>query len=135
MVARVTVDLTDIVKRTQRKLQTVAHEVTQDIALTAIDRTPVVTGNLKGHWFTSINDVNVSFDGEPDKDGAATIARVSFGISQSGIGDVINVLNGASYAQHVEFGTSRMAPRSFVRSTVNDAPQIAEQTVRRIART
>lgn len=134
MVARVTVDMGDIVKRTKRKLETVSHEITQDLAMTVIDRTPVDTGNLRSHWFVSINDANVSFDNNIE--GApATVGRVSVGINQAGIGDVINVLNGASYAEHVEFGTSRMAPRSFVRSTVNDAPQIAEQTARRIAKT
>lgn len=133
MASNVHLDLTAIVKKTKRKLETVAHEVTMDLAETAITRTPVDTGFLRGSWFVSVNDIG-AFDGSPDKGGQQSVARVSVSIAGTKVGDTIYVLNGANYASYVENGNSRMAPRGFVKSTVNDAPQIAARTAARIAK-
>jgi len=46
--------------------------------------------------------------------------------------ETVFILNGARYARFVEFGTSKMAPRAFVRSTVAKATQIADRTIARI---
>lgn len=135
MTARVTVNMGDAIRKTGRRLETVALEFTQDLAETVVTRTPVDTGFLRGSWFVSLGEDMATFAGEPDKSGALTIGRVSMDIARANVGtDIINILNSAGYADHVENGTSRMAPRAMVRSTVADAPQIFQDTIRRIRR-
>lgn len=136
MVAKAKVNIADVAKRTQRKIETAAHEVAQDLAEEVVDRTPVITGNLQGHWFQGLNgNRDVPGGLSEDKSGSQTVGRISAAINEAEIGDTIGVYNGASYAKFVENGTSKLRPRSFVSSTVNDAPQIAEQTILRIAKT
>jgi len=135
MVAQSKVNIADVARRSQRKVETAAHEVTQDLAEAVIERTPVRTGFLRGSWFVAINDREAISEGTEDKGGSQTVGRMSAQISQSQVGDIIYMLNGASYAKYVENGTRYMRPRNFVKSTVNDAPQIAEETILRIAKT
>lgn len=136
MVATVTLDFDQVARRAKVKLETAFHEVTQDIAEAMVLATPVDTGNLRASWFASINSPGDIPDAiAPDKEGALTVGRVNLEISQSKVGDVLYFLNGANYAYFVEYGTSKMAPRMFVRGTLNSAPQIASRTIQRIART
>lgn len=134
MTARVTVNMGNAIRQTKRRVETVVNEFTQDMAETVVSRTPVDTGFLRGSWFVSIGQRNEAFQGSEDKSGTQTVARMSIDIARARIGAVIYVLNGAAYAEHVEFGTQRMAPRAFVRSTVSDAPRILQDTIRRIRR-
>jgi hypothetical protein len=135
MVQRVTLDFKTIAEKTKRKIETVFHEFTQDMAEEVIVATPWLTGNLRASWFPSINTPGAVPPGvSPDPSGAATIARLSVEIPKAKIGDRIYIMNGASYAKFVEFGTANMAPRAFVRKTLNRAPKIAERTIQRIAK-
>ena len=132
MVQTVSPDFRAIAEKTKRTVETAFHEVTQDVAEALIPATPVRTGFLRGSWFPSINTKDSTFEGTFDKSGAQTIARIALEIQTSKIGDVFYILNGANYAKFVEYGTSRMAPRAFVRGTVNRLPQIVNRTIERI---
>ena len=133
MVARIDVDIKRIAKKTKRKLETAAQEVTMDLAEAAIMRTPVDTGFAVGSWYVGLNNSSEIREGIPDNAGAV-IGRVSLGVSQMEVGDVVYILNNASYIQALENGHSQQAPQGMVAITVNDAPQIAERTIQRIAK-
>ena len=141
MVQQVAVDIEEMARRTQRKVQTVINEFGQDLAEEALRNTPVDTGFLRASWYVSLDSPDGSSP-NPDAEkspGASippvTVARLSLTIHEAKPGQTLYFLNQANYAQHVEYGTSRMAPRGFVRQTINNAPAIAERTIRRIAKT
>ena len=130
------INVRKMMEKTGRKMETVAREVSQDLAEEVVRRTPVDTGFLRGSWFAQVGSAEAAFEPVKDKDGAATIASIALDVASKPfkIGDTISILNQAAYARHVEFGTSRMSPRGMVRSTVADAPQIAARTIQRIKR-
>lgn len=133
MVQQANISIEELAKKANRKIETVFHEVVQDLAFEVIKATPWETGFLRASWFPSINDPGKIPDGvTADPSGSFAISRIAAEVVNAKVGDTIYILNGANYAKFVEFGTSRMAPRAFVRGTVNRAPQIAKRTVERI---
>ena len=133
MVRNVTVDAAAIARKSKRTLQTVFHEVTMDLAFEVVKATPWKTGFLRGSWFTELNNPGTRLASvEEDPSGAYTVARLSAKITEARIGDRIYVMNGAKYAKFLEHGTQHIAPRAFVRGTVNRAGAIAKRTLARI---
>lgn len=124
--------LLDWCERAQKKTLRFATEFIQDLNQHAVENTPFLTGNLRGHWYGGLNDEPEAREGAPDPGGGA-IARMNLAAADLKLGDVYYAVNGASYAGYVEYGTSRMMPRYFVRTTVNLAPVYAEETVARLA--
>lgn len=88
-----------------------------------VRNTPVDTGFLRGSWGAVLNG---RYTPSPD-----AITTVLTGYKP---GDVVGLRNTASYAAFVEFGTSRMAPRAFVRNTLRRAQSIAKQTLQEVAK-
>ena len=130
MVERFTTQLDGLINRTRAILEEAAKESALQIGRTVVQRTPVQTGFLAGSWFVSINNTSASLQGSEDTTGSNSKARISSGLEAYELGDTIYILNTTSYGAFVEFGTVKMAPRSFVRSTVGDAPQIVSAAVR-----
>lgn len=134
MVATVSLNIEGLAKRTKAKIGRLLVEGTQDVVETVVERTPVDTGLLRGSWFVSFDRAAVNTGAAEDPSGGATIARMSLTLSGTEVGRDIYVLNQAHYANYVENGTTRMAPRLFVASTVNDAPQIFAAAAARISK-
>lgn len=109
-----------------------AVEFLQDMNEAVVYATPYVTGNLRGHWYAGIGSEPDAKGGSPDAGGAA-VARMNVALAALQLGDVYFAVNGASYGPFVEFGTSHMEPRAFVRGAVDRAPEIAEAAAARIA--
>ena len=63
------------------------------------------------------------------------VASVSATVSGLKLGDVYYFVNGASYAPFVEYGTTRMRGRAFVRSVIDRADAIAAAAAERVAST
>jgi len=131
MVENFTTQLDGLLNRTRQRLESAVREAASEIGETVIDRTPVDTGFLRGSWFSSTNNPSVSFSGVEDKSGSSSKSRIDSSVETYELGDTIYIMNTTSYGPFVEFGTSKMRPRSFVRSTVGDAPQIVNAVVRR----
>lgn len=123
--------LEGLLNRTRQRMESAVKEIASELGETVVNRTPVDTGFLKGSWFASLNNPNVTFSGVEDKSGTGSISRIDGTIQAYELGDIIYIVNSTSYGKFVEYGTSKMAPRSFVRSTVADAPQVVNATVRR----
>lgn len=121
------------VEKTKGKEKQFALEFIQDMNESVIESTPVKTGFLKGSWWASINDAATG-PGVADQSGATTVARVNLSAAEMQIGDVYYMLNGANYAQFVEYGTARMAPRAFVRGTIDQAQQFASEAADRVSK-
>lgn len=119
-------DIDKFIASSKAKLQAFATEFAQDIGQAVVKATPVKTGFLRHSWYAQIN-------GAPVATGQGDVASISMVAASLKLGDTYYMLNGTSYGPFVEYGTSRMAPRAFVRGTVDRAQIIAEETAQRIA--
>jgi len=123
--------LDGLINRTRQRMESAVKEIASELGETVVSRTPVETGRLKGSWFSTLNNPSVTFSGVEDKAGTGSISRIDSAVQSYELGDVIYIINSTPYGRFVEYGTSKMAPRSFVRSTIADAPQVVNATVRR----
>lgn len=125
-------DMDKWVKRAKVKADTFVKEFTQDMAREVVEATSVRTGFLRGSWYASLNDPFKFDEGRNDPSGSISVAKMSITINGMTTNGVIYVLNGANYAQHVEYGTTRMEPQAFVRGTLSKANFVAAKTAARI---
>lgn len=114
------------------KIDRVVSEILQDLNEEIVRATPVDTGFLRGSWWASIGNPSVS-GGAIDKSGGIAVARMNIVAAGVMPGQTYYAMNGAAYARYVEYGTSKMAPRSFVRQTMAKAVIIAELAIARVA--
>ena len=131
------IDFSDDVKKWAKAaevtLETYLREYGQSLMERTVQNTPVDEGFLRNSWHVSLSPL----DGQgtartADKSGTNAIAEASLVLSTMESGDTVYFVNGAKYARFVEYGTSRMAPRAFVRKTLNQTKQIAQLTAQRI---
>lgn len=120
------------IEKAKGKTAEFVTEFVQDLGEAVVRATPVDTGFLRGSWWASVGSPVVG-GGSIDKSGATAIARMNLTAAGLVAGQTYYLMNGAAYARYVEYGTSRMAPRSFVRGTLARASLIAEAAARRVA--
>lgn len=109
-----------------------AH-VAADGASGVIEKTPVDTGNLINSWTVNAGSVSLGAgavgggSGVSLSEGEAEQLRQGKASSAAGAAqvaarasDLIEIVNGAEYAVYVEEGTSRMAPRGMVSTTITE---------------
>lgn len=114
-------------QQTQANLDALVRQSTQELAARVVQATPVDTGFLRGSWQPSIGEPKVA-QGTFDKAGAIAMGMVGVAAAGMKAGDYFYMLNNASYAEHVEYGTSKMAGRHFVGNTVLAWAQIVDET-------
>jgi hypothetical protein len=85
---------------------------------------PVDTGALRASLQVLRNQPLYADKNRPER---VTLGGSLGQISGAQLSDVIVIGYTMSYAVHVEFGTSRMAPRAWVRTTLTQWPQIVAQ--------
>jgi HK97 gp10 family phage protein len=122
------VDIERFIQKAGKRQDQFVREFCQDLAEKVVENTPVQTGFLRGSWAAGIGAPAI----------AASVSdpspRIALNLSRAKAGDTIFISNSASYGAFVEFGTSRMSPRAFVRRTVAQAQTIAQNTLNRIAK-
>lgn len=120
-------------KGVQLSFDDVVRESAIGLARRTIARTPVDTGHLRGNWqlITSPNAPELPFF---DKSGGATLARITAQARSIRWGQPYYLTNGAPYAIHIEYGTSRMEPRPMVRSTMREWQKIVDDASKRVSR-
>lgn len=118
---------------TRLRVDAVVQGIAAEVATRLAQRTPVLTGRLVGNWTASLNVEDFAFDPErfdPGREDA--LARNLRTISLAQAGDRIFITNHTPYLAFVEFGTSRMRPRAFVRGVMAEVPQITGEVVARV---
>lgn len=123
-------DITKFIRKTQGNGDRFIRDFSFNLIERIIDRTPVKTGFLRNSWSASLDQPSRK-TGAPGT-GGADLSGIGLVLSQATLKNRIYLTNNANYAKYVEFGTSRMAPRAMVRSTLAEADQIAEETLRRM---
>lgn len=117
----------------QKKTLRFATEFLQDMNQHVVENTPFLTGNLRGSWYAGLNGEPEAGNGPADPGGGGAVARLNMTLMGLKIGDTYYAVNGANYAGYVEYGTSRMWPRAFVRLTVGLAGVYAAEAAARVA--
>ncbi len=106
----------------------------QDVGEALVNATPVDTGFLRASWTVNIGAISESLQNKPSGGtsypASASLAQLSVGALRSKASDTVYIVNRASYAAYVEYGTAYISPRAFVRKTVARAPAIAENAMR-----
>ena len=125
-------DIQKWVEKTKGRLDAFCSEFVQDINEEIVRATPVKTGFLRGSWWASIDAPDVQA-GTPDPAGTTVVARLNLVALDFKPGTVYFAMNGAAYAGFVEYGTTKMTPRAFVRGVVARAQDIAEAAAQRVA--
>jgi hypothetical protein len=125
-------DISKFIDKAKGRTRAFALEFVQDLNVAVVRATPVLTGFLRGSWYASLNS-EAAGQGALDASGGQSVARMNLTAAQMKLGDVFHAQNGASYAVFVEFGTQHMAPRAFVRGTLDRANLIAEGAARKVA--
>jgi len=80
-----------------------------------IRQSPVNTGRFKANWSTS---VGVMDEGTTEKT-VANFSAQSKGISRYKLGQTMYLHNNLQYAVPLEYGTSKQAPKGWIRNTAN----------------
>lgn len=118
-----------MVEKLKGRVKQYCVEFIQDINEQVVEATPVKTGFLRNSWYAGLNDEP---SGPGGTGGVATLTAVAGDLK---LGDVYYAVNGASYAVFVEYGTSKMRPRAFVRGVIDRADAIAAAAAARVAST
>lgn len=114
-------------RKAPEKLDAIARQVCFEMAERVVDATPVDTGFLRGSWQPSIGEPSLDHQGKDDKAGAAAQAAIALVIPQMKAGQRFYMMNNASYARPVEYGTSKMAGRYYVTDTVKKWDSVVQQ--------
>lgn len=140
---KMTIQIDQWVSKSKRLGRRFASEFIQDISQQVVENTPVKTGFLRGSWHVALNAPPTG-PGVSDPSGTAVVGEIVLASRVLKLGDVYYMSNGAAYAMRVEYGfvgtdslgrNYNQAPRAFVRSVLDRARQIAEETAERIATT
>lgn len=115
-------------KAADEKIDALARQVCFEMAQRVVEKTPVDTGFLRGSWQPSIGKPVTDKEGSHDPGGAAAQAAIAAVIPSIKAGDRFYMMNNAAYARPVEYGTSKMAGRHYVRDTVAAWPEVVAST-------
>jgi len=122
-------DLARFASLTGQKIDTVVKRSTLDLCNSIIMATPVDTGIARGGWLPSI-DAPASGQGEKDRGGGKTLARVNAMVDQAP-GNVFFLTNNVPYIRPLEYGHSAQAPQGMVRLAVQQFPEAIRRAIER----
>lgn len=120
------------VEKAEGKTQKFIVNFLMEFNETLVYNTPVITGTLRGSWYADLNAVPQAISGPRDPGGAGVLSRLNIVAQLIKPGDTYHVANGTYYAIFVEYGTTRMAPRAFVRSTLADVDRMASDALSKL---
>lgn len=133
------IDISNFCKKAENNLRRFQFRFAQNLFLHILQNHPVETGFLRSSWNVGINKVDMTLQGvagtvgSPSAipDGRIQVALLP--VLQGGAYEV-NFTNTANYAYFVEYGTSKMDGRAFIRQAIAAAPTIANQTIAELDR-
>lgn len=113
-----TLDIQRFVDKAKGNLDLVVRKVSLDLFKRVIMKSPVDTGRFKGNWQVAIGSIPAGVLEVNDKDGTATISRVTAEAMNLRAGETIYLVNNLDYARALEYGHSKQAPAGMVRLSV-----------------
>lgn len=114
---RVVAAMDETVDETNRKLKAVVIGIYSNV----IETTPVLDGFARNSWYlTTSGSPSKTVGKSPNKQGAASLSRLESGLPDSILGKQIMLTNNLPYINALEYGTSKQAPRHFVRDAIRE---------------
>jgi hypothetical protein len=127
MASKFELDIQRYVDKANGRIDLVVRKISLDLFRRVVMKSPVDTGRFKGNWQVQIGAVPGGTLKLDDKDGTATIARVTAETLKLKAGEVIYLVNNLEYARALEYGHSKQAPSGMVRITVAEFPQVVNK--------
>lgn len=124
-------DLSKFVQKAKGNVDQAVRDITVEVAQRLVERTPVESGTARGNWTASIGGFTAAATGNPDKDGADTVAHITEAVAGAKAGDVVFITNTLPYIRELEHGSSKQAPAGMVSVTVAEFTAIADQAARK----
>ena len=122
-------DSREIMAQLRRKMNRAVRSVARDALASAMELTPVDTGEARGNWHVAVEDDPPDHD--PKRRPAAARAEGRVAASQFGIGKRAMVANVAPYAALLEFGDGDRPGAAMVRRTAAKVPGFVKAAVAR----
>ncbi len=97
-------------------------------------RSPVLTGQFRGNWQSTLNTPAQGMLPTFDATGAAGLRQAFINVDKYKLGDTIHIRDFVPYGPKLEDGYSRKAPDGFLFITVAEWPQIVSIAARDIRR-
>lgn len=91
---------------------------------------PVDTGFLRASFRTTLNEPTMTLTFRKGPSGSFSLAPPALTIASARLGDTIYGVFTANYARYVEYGTSRMSGRGFVRLAAQQWQRIVREVSR-----
>lgn len=117
-----TAELNAWARKVPGAMDALARQVSQQMSENVIASTPVDTGFLRSSWQPSFGQPAAGQGAAGAQDKALT--AVTMTVAGMKAGEVYYLTNNAEYAEHVEFGTTKMAGRFYVTDNVKRWPQV-----------
>lgn len=126
-------DVGNFIKNSKNNETKFLRQFSQELMFEVVQATPVQTGFLRSSWQPYINSPGQeTLGGSADQSGQIALDRIGLIVSNLKAGDTLYYINHAEYGVYVEYGTSKMEPRAFVRSVVARADTIAKKVATQI---
>jgi len=120
-------DISRFVEKAKGNVDLVIRKIALDIFSRVIMKSPVDTGRFKGNWQVAIGNVPAGTLEVNDKDGSATISKVTAATLGLRAGQVIYLVNNLPYSRKLEYGHSKQAPNGMVRLSLREYPQVVSK--------
>lgn len=121
-------DMTRWVGAARARLAQAPRDALTAVSVDLVAHTPIDKGILVDSWYA---DGTPQVPDAPDKTGAGSLARLTAAAQSLPLGGQFMCSTAVPYSVFVEFGTSRMAPRAYLRGTLARAPAVAAAAIAR----
>jgi hypothetical protein len=125
--ASFSLDVARFVSEFKESATLIVRKVAIDAFSRVILKTPVDTGRARANWQCAIGEVPQSSLLLNDKEGTATVDRVTAEAMKLKVGDTIYLINNVVYILALEHGHSKQAPAGMVEITVREFQTILDQ--------
>lgn len=115
------------VAKANGNIDLVVRKIALDVFTRVIVKSPVLTGRFKGNWQVAIESIPEGTLALDDKEGTATIAKVTAEVLGLKGGQIIYLVNNLEYARPLEWGHSKQAPGGMVRVTIEEFNAVVNQ--------
>lgn len=111
--ARIDFNTKKLAKKINHNASAFIRKVVLDGLTSLIRQSPVDTGRFKANWSTSVGMINPG----TTEDTVVNLSNQSKGINKYKLGQTMFLHNNLQYAIPLEYGTSKQAPKGWIRNT------------------
>lgn len=124
--------LTGFRHKVEERSLMITREALKNMTIDIVSNTPVLTGRLRGGWRAGIGKSIGRTERGLDPLGAGAHAEIRQTLQNLKVGDLFQFVNRVYYAKFVEFGTSQISPRNFLRGPLSMWRHYIEDAARKI---